>query len=95
MNAIELAPDHTAENAAVPSTPRILIVDDEQAMQLLASAIIKKLGYDALSARIIAKKQVCAHSSHHCILPRTTSILPNNAFTLRSHLCFDANAEIC
>ena len=47
MNAIELAPDHTAENAAVPSTPRILIVDDEQAMQLLASAIIKKLGYGA------------------------------------------------
>ncbi|MDF1825644.1 MAG: response regulator [Verrucomicrobiales bacterium] len=44
MNATESIPAHE------PSTPvatRILIVDDEQPMQVLASSIISRLGYDA------------------------------------------------
>lgn len=46
MNATEACP---APSTAT-TTPRILIVDDEQAMQLLASAIVKKLGLDADAA---------------------------------------------
>lgn len=46
MNATEACPTPTTATAA----PRILIVDDEQAMQLLATAIIKKLGLDADAA---------------------------------------------
>ncbi|MDF1659271.1 MAG: response regulator [Verrucomicrobiales bacterium] len=43
MNAIENAP---TQKAAIPATPRILIVDDEQPMQVLASSIVKKIGYE-------------------------------------------------
>ena len=43
MNAIENAP---APPAVTPATPRILIVDDEQPMQVLASSIVKKIGYE-------------------------------------------------
>lgn len=44
MNAIETALQ-TAD-AATEKTPRVLIVDDEQAMQILAGAIVEKLGFD-------------------------------------------------
>lgn len=44
MNATETAPEK-AEATAAP-TPRILIVDDEKAMQMLAGAIVEKLGFD-------------------------------------------------
>lgn len=49
MNAIiETLPEtHPAES---PAMPGILIVDDEQAMQALASAIIRKLGYSSATA---------------------------------------------
>jgi CheY-like chemotaxis protein len=47
MNATEARP---APAPTLAATPRILIVDDEQAMQLLATAIIKKLGLDADAA---------------------------------------------
>jgi two-component system, cell cycle sensor histidine kinase and response regulator CckA len=47
MNATETLP---AQANRPPATHRILIVDDEHAMQLLASAIIKKLGLDPSSA---------------------------------------------
>jgi two-component system, cell cycle sensor histidine kinase and response regulator CckA len=47
MNATETRP---APATSLPATQRILIVDDEQAMQLLASAIINRLGLDATSA---------------------------------------------
>lgn len=46
MNATEARPIPSTATAA----PRILIVDDEQAMQLLATAIVKKLGLDADAA---------------------------------------------
>ncbi|HRQ88691.1 MAG TPA: response regulator [Bacteroidia bacterium] len=46
MNAIATQP----ETVTATSSPRILVVDDEQAMQLLASAIIRKLGYEADAA---------------------------------------------
>lgn len=46
MNATEACLTPTTATAA----PRILIVDDEQAMQLLATAIVKKLGLDADAA---------------------------------------------
>lgn len=46
MNATQACPAPSTATA----TPRILIVDDEQAMQLLASAIVKKLGLDADAA---------------------------------------------
>lgn len=50
--------------------------------------------YDALSARIIAKKQVCAHPiTASCRKP--LSIYQNNAFTLRNQLCFVPDAEVC
>lgn len=45
MNAIEPAPEIKTASSGNPAEPRILIVDDEQAMQLLASAIVRKLGY--------------------------------------------------
>jgi CheY-like chemotaxis protein len=48
MNATEALP--ASSTATLPATPRILIVDDEQAMQLLASAIIRKLGLEADAA---------------------------------------------
>lgn len=42
----------TAESTTVASTAvhRVLVVDDEQAMQLLASTIVEKLGYDSATA---------------------------------------------
>ena len=48
MNATEAIP--APATATLPAPPRILIVDDEQAMQLLASAIIRKLGLEADAA---------------------------------------------
>lgn len=48
MNATEIHPNNAT---VIPSAkPRVLIVDDEQTMQLLASTIIRKLGYEADSA---------------------------------------------
>lgn len=44
MNATESVPD--TETAASAATPHILIVDDEQPMQVLASSIVKKVGYE-------------------------------------------------
>lgn len=48
MNATEtrIEPNSRSNSAS----PRILVVDDEQALQLLASAIIKKLGFEADAA---------------------------------------------
>ena len=48
MNTTEELP----KTAALGQTaePRILVVDDEQAMQMLASAIIRKLGYTPTTA---------------------------------------------
>lgn len=43
MNATETAP---APAATAPLTPKILIVDDEQPMQVLASSIVSRLGYE-------------------------------------------------
>jgi CheY-like chemotaxis protein len=43
MNATQPAPD--ASTAAPTAQQRILVVDDEQPMQVLASTIINKLGY--------------------------------------------------
>lgn len=48
MNATTTEPVTTT--APVSQAPRILVVDDEQAMQLLAAAIIKKSGFEADSA---------------------------------------------
>ncbi len=48
MNATETAPE-TAEVSEAP-IPRILIVDDERAMQMLAGAIVDKLGYESTCA---------------------------------------------
>ncbi len=48
MNATGILPDIAAP-AARP-TARILVVDDEQTMQILASTIIKRLGYEAEAA---------------------------------------------
>jgi len=48
MNATEACP--APSTVSVSTTPRILIVDDEQAMQLLATAIVKKLGLEADAA---------------------------------------------
>lgn len=48
MNASTTEP--VATTAPVSQAPRILVVDDEQAMQLLAAAIIKKSGFEADSA---------------------------------------------
>lgn len=47
MNTVESVPQSAAP---VVATPRILVVDDEQAMQLLASAIIRRLGYESDTA---------------------------------------------
>jgi two-component system cell cycle sensor histidine kinase/response regulator CckA len=48
MNATEI---RTENASAIPAAKaRVLVVDDEQTMQLLASTIIRKLGYDADSA---------------------------------------------
>jgi len=54
MNATETHPE-TATATALPGAlpgarPRVLVVDDEQTMQLLASTIIRKLGYEADAA---------------------------------------------
>ncbi len=48
MNATEALPETTAPGQT--AEPRILIVDDEQAMQLLASAIVRRLGYSPATA---------------------------------------------
>ena len=48
MNTTEELPETRALGQT--AEPRILVVDDEQAMQMLASAIIKKLGYTATTA---------------------------------------------
>lgn len=40
----------SAAAVSAPTVARILVVDDEQAMQLLAAAIIKKSGFEADSA---------------------------------------------
>ncbi len=45
MNATVPAPNPTTESPAAQL--RILIVDDEQPMQVLASTIVNKLGYEA------------------------------------------------
>jgi len=47
MNDTETLPAHAN---GLPATPRILIVDDESAMQRLAAAILIKLGLDPTSA---------------------------------------------
>lgn len=47
MNDTETLP---AQANGLPATPRILIVDDESAMQRLAAAILIKLGLDPTSA---------------------------------------------
>ena len=44
MNATVTAPNGTSE--APVASKRILIVDDEQPMQILASSIVNKLGYE-------------------------------------------------
>ena len=48
MNAIEAI--DAPEGAQKTSEKRILIVDDEQAMQLLASTIVRRLGYSPTTA---------------------------------------------
>lgn len=48
MNSTDTLP--ATDAAQTVAERRILIVDDEQAMQLLASAIIKKLGYSPAAA---------------------------------------------
>ncbi len=48
MNTTEELPETTTLGQT--AEPRILVVDDEQAMQMLASAIIKKLGYTPATA---------------------------------------------
>ena len=48
MNTTEELPETRALGQT--AEPRILVVDDEQAMQMLASAIIKKLGYTPATA---------------------------------------------
>ncbi len=48
MNATERNPDNAT--ISPDATPRVLVVDDEQTMQLLASTIIRKLGFEADSA---------------------------------------------
>lgn len=48
MNATETASENPA--AAASAVHRVLIVDDEQAMQLLASTIVEKLGYDSTTS---------------------------------------------
>ena len=48
MNAIEVI--DAPEGAQKTSEKRILIVDDEQAMQLLASTIVRRLGYSPTTA---------------------------------------------
>lgn len=50
MNAIEPAPEIKTASPVRPAEQRILIVDDEQAMQVLASAIVRKLGYSPSTA---------------------------------------------
>ena len=50
MNAIETAPELKTASTGSTAEPRILIVDDEQAMQVLASAIVRKLGYSPATA---------------------------------------------
>lgn len=48
MNATEIRTENASTMPAAKA--RVLVVDDEQTMQLLASTIIRKLGYDADSA---------------------------------------------
>lgn len=52
MNAIDNDTDNHLATAPTEATAerRILVVDDEQAMQLLASVIIKKLGFHPAAA---------------------------------------------
>ena len=50
MNSIDTATAPATAPVESLAEVRILIVDDEQAMQLLASAIIKKLGYNPAAA---------------------------------------------
>lgn len=49
MNATETLP-HAAAPAAARPPARILVVDDEHTMQVLASTIIKRIGYEADTA---------------------------------------------
>jgi CheY-like chemotaxis protein len=46
MNATEIRTDHA--NPKPASKTRILVVEDEQTMQLLASTILRRFGYDAV-----------------------------------------------
>lgn len=48
MNATEIRTDHTTPKPGTKT--RILVVDDEQTMQLLASTILRRFGYEADSA---------------------------------------------
>lgn len=48
MNATTTAP--TATSQAATAQPRILVVDDEAPMQVLASTIVSRLGYDCATA---------------------------------------------
>jgi CheY-like chemotaxis protein len=48
MNTVASIPQNTAPEAS--ASLRILVVDDEQTMQILASTIIRKLGYQADAA---------------------------------------------
>ena len=50
MNSTDTLPANATTTGDPVAERRILIVDDEQAMQLLASAIIKKLGYSPAAA---------------------------------------------
>jgi two-component system cell cycle sensor histidine kinase/response regulator CckA len=48
MNATDIRTETSSTHPAAKA--RVLVVDDEQTMQLLASTIIRKLGYEADSA---------------------------------------------
>ena len=48
MNAAETVTENSSTTAS--AVYRVLIVDDEQPMQLLASTIVEKLGYDSATA---------------------------------------------
>lgn len=50
MNSTDTDPANATATGDPVAQRRILIVDDEQAMQLLASAIIKKIGYSPAAA---------------------------------------------
>lgn len=50
MNATTSPVPSATAATPMPAVARILVVDDEQAMQLLAAAIIKKSGFEADSA---------------------------------------------